>query len=127
MPGTGARALQRSGLELPDDAVELSAAEHTGNDGEPIAHALRVPRGAPYIAPHTPMHGLLELLIHARFDVVAVVVDEKGAVVATATHAGFAVIGCAFPKADREPVEAHNAEFAAAASWVDAVRKGERG
>ncbi|MFI6100712.1 prephenate dehydratase [Lentzea sp. NPDC051213] len=32
-----------------------------------------------------------------------------------------------FPKADREPVEAHNAEFAAAAAWVDAVRKGERG
>ncbi len=32
-----------------------------------------------------------------------------------------------FPKADQEPVEAHNDEFAAAASWVDAVRKGERG
>lgn len=32
-----------------------------------------------------------------------------------------------FPKADHEPVEAHNDEFAAAATWVDAVRKGERG
>jgi prephenate dehydratase len=32
-----------------------------------------------------------------------------------------------FPKADHEPVEAHNDEFAAAAAWVDAVRKGERG
>ncbi|MFC3899155.1 prephenate dehydratase [Lentzea rhizosphaerae] len=32
-----------------------------------------------------------------------------------------------FPKADHEPVEAHNEEFAAAAAWVDAVRKGERG
>ncbi|MFD9705797.1 prephenate dehydratase [Lentzea sp. NPDC059081] len=32
-----------------------------------------------------------------------------------------------FPKADHEPSEARNDEFAAAASWVDAVRKGERG
>ncbi|SDP76199.1 prephenate dehydratase [Lentzea jiangxiensis] len=32
-----------------------------------------------------------------------------------------------FPKADQRPVEAHNDEFAAAATWVDAVRKGERG
>ncbi|WP_053738179.1 prephenate dehydratase [Nocardia sp. NRRL S-836] len=32
-----------------------------------------------------------------------------------------------FPKADQEPATAHNDEFAAAASWVDAVRKGERG
>lgn len=32
-----------------------------------------------------------------------------------------------FPKADQRPVEARNDEFAAAATWVDAVRKGERG
>ncbi|KJK51138.1 prephenate dehydratase [Lentzea aerocolonigenes] len=32
-----------------------------------------------------------------------------------------------FPKADQRPVEAHNAEFTAAATWVDAVRKGETG